>query len=299
MSTTSSPGIHRPDLPSRPDPPFSFLRPPRLRFKLPSFTLPSPMTVSSIILLTYFIFVSAIVYDVIVEPPGIGSTQDRFTGAVKPVVFLPGRVNGQYIIEGLSSGFMFMLGGVGIVLLDLALDKNWAKSVKVSYASAGVAFVVIYIERGHKRRDDAWQFMKFLHPDLDIGKNLEETLFDKFVVAHILGWWGKAIMIRNQPLLWLLSIGFKLMELTFRHMLPDFNECWWDSIALDVLICNWFGIWAGMRTVRYFDGKTYEWVGISQQPNIMSKSDYEEFKEWIGSKESRRRMGYARWTLEK
>ncbi|GMP83540.1 hypothetical protein CsSME_00037417 [Camellia sinensis var. sinensis] len=31
------------------------------------------------------------------------------------------------------------------------------------------------------------------------------------------------------------------------------------------------GIWAGMHTVRYFDGKTYEWVGISRQPNIMGK----------------------------
>lgn len=87
-------------------------------------------------------------------------------------------------------------------------------------------------------------------------------------------------MIRNQPLLWVLSIGFELMEvwlltslnsfssfyrhlcrtylvtlyissqslifswyvqLTFRHMLPNFNECWWDSIILDILICNWFG----------------------------------------------------------
>ncbi|KAK6157627.1 hypothetical protein DH2020_011875 [Rehmannia glutinosa] len=163
-----------------------------------------------------------------------------------------------------------------------------------------------------QKRDDARQFMKFLHPDLGIGrdlallfiqsfnvvfcfgelpersygadcriyvpenptsrfKNVYETLFDEFVVAHILGWWGKAIMIRNQPLLWVLSIGFELMELTFRHMLPNFNECWWDSIILDILICNWFGIWAGMRTVRYFDGKTYEWVGISRQPNIMGK----------------------------
>lgn len=78
-------------------------------------------------------------------------------------------------------------------------------------------------------------------------------------------------MIRNQPLLWVLSFGFELMELTFRHMLPNFNECWWDSIVLDVLVCNWFGIWAGMRTVRYFDGRTYEWVGISRQPNIISK----------------------------
>lgn len=34
---------------------------------------------------------------------------------------------------------------------------------------------------------------------------------------------------------------------------------------------NIAGIWAGMHTVRYFDGKTYEWVGISRQPNILGK----------------------------
>lgn len=123
--------------------PFSFLRPPRLRLKLPSLTLPSPMTVFALVLLTYFMVVSGIVYDVIVEPPGIGSTQDPYTGAVKPVVFMPGRVNGQYIIEGLSSGFMFVVGGIGIILLDLALDRNRAKSVKVSYASAGIFSVVL------------------------------------------------------------------------------------------------------------------------------------------------------------
>ncbi|GAV59714.1 OST3_OST6 domain-containing protein [Cephalotus follicularis] len=111
--------------------PYSFLTPPRLRLKLPSFSLPSPMTVFALILLTYFMVVSGIVYDVIVEPPGIGSTQDPVTGSVRPVVFLPGRVNGQYIIEGLSSGFMFVLGGVGIILMDLALEKNRAKTVKV------------------------------------------------------------------------------------------------------------------------------------------------------------------------
>ncbi|XP_038981596.1 CDP-diacylglycerol--serine O-phosphatidyltransferase 1-like isoform X2 [Phoenix dactylifera] len=144
-----------------------------------------------------------------------------------------------------------------------------------------------------QNRDDARQFMKYLHPDLgdelperSYGSdcriyvpenpksrfnNVYETLFDEFVLAHIFGWWGKAIMIRSQPLLWVLSVGFELMELTFRHMLPNFNECWWDSIILDILICNWFGIWAGMHTVRYFDGKTYEWVGLSRQPNIMGK----------------------------
>ncbi|WVZ19261.1 hypothetical protein V8G54_006583 [Vigna mungo] len=123
--------------------PFSFLRPPRLRLKLPSLTLPSPNAVFALLLLTYFMVVSGIVYDIIVEPPGIGSTQDPYTGSVRPVVFMSGRVNGQYIIEGLSSGFMFVLGGIGIILLDLALDRNRPKSVKVSYASAGVSSVVL------------------------------------------------------------------------------------------------------------------------------------------------------------
>ncbi|KAA3456114.1 CDP-diacylglycerol--serine O-phosphatidyltransferase 1-like isoform X2 [Gossypium australe] len=168
-------------------------------------------------------------------------------------------------------------------------------------------------------RDDARQFMKFLHPDLGVElpersygadcriyipenpssrfknvyvwiflHNLNALLYSPFT-SFSLGWWGKAILIRNQPLLWVLSTGFEFMELTFRHMLPNFNECWWDSIILDIFTCNWFGkiphchfiypflfgflvgIWAGMHTVRYFDGRTYEWVGISRQPNIIGK----------------------------
>ncbi|MBA0743860.1 hypothetical protein Gogos_006514 [Gossypium gossypioides] len=161
--------------------------------------------------------------------------------------------------------------------------------------------------------------MKFLHPDLGVElpersygadcriyipenptsrfKNVYVWIFllhlafvfySTSFTSFSVGWWGKAILIRNQPLLWVLSIGFELMEFTFRHMLPNFNECWWDSIILDILTCNWFGkilhcsylvnifdllvgIWAGMHTVRYFDGKTYEWVGISRQPNIIGK----------------------------
>ncbi|MBA0683229.1 hypothetical protein Goari_024901 [Gossypium aridum] len=151
-------------------------------------------------------------------------------------------------------------------------------------------------------RDDARQFMKFLHPDLGVElpersygadcriyipenpssrfknvyvwiflHNLNALLYSPSFTSFSLGWWGKAILIRNQPLLWVLSTGFEFMELTFRHMLPNFNECWWDSIILDIFTCNWFGIWAGMHTVRYFDGRTYEWVGISRQPNIIGK----------------------------
>jgi phosphatidylserine synthase 2 len=41
------------------------------------------------------------------------------------------------------------------------------------------------------------------------------SALDVFVLAHSVGWWGKALLIRNTTLLWAYSIGFELMEATF------------------------------------------------------------------------------------
>lgn len=94
---------------------------------------------------------------------------------------------------------------------------------------------------------------------------LRGTLFDEFVAAHVIGWWGKALMLRDRRLLWLISAGFECMELTFKHWLPNFNECWWDSWILDFAVCNALGIEIGMACVRYFDSKEYNWSGLSRQ----------------------------------
>uniref|UniRef100_A0A0E0L5H0 CDP-diacylglycerol--serine O-phosphatidyltransferase n=1 Tax=Oryza punctata TaxID=4537 RepID=A0A0E0L5H0_ORYPU len=134
-----------------------------------------------------------------------------------------------------------------------------------------------------QNRDDARQFMKHLYPDLGVGNiftSKEFTLEIKSCTRN-----GAETFLYTNAELPERSYGadcrlyvpenpknkFINIYLTFRHMLPNFNECWWDSIILDILICNWFGIWAGMHTVRYFDGKTYEWVGLSRQPSIMGK----------------------------
>ena len=42
--------------------------------------------------------IGGIIYDVIVEPPSVGSTTDEH-GHTRPVAFMPYRVNGQYIME--------------------------------------------------------------------------------------------------------------------------------------------------------------------------------------------------------
>ena len=63
------------------------------------------------------LFSGGIIYDVIVEPPSMGSTTDE-QGHSRPVAFMQYRINGQYIMEGLASSFMFTLGGAGLIVLD-------------------------------------------------------------------------------------------------------------------------------------------------------------------------------------
>merc|ERR1712121_242540 len=91
---------------------------PNLKLRKPSWIKqPSAMVVFAAVLASYFLVTGGIIYDVIIEPPSVGSVPDE-KGNSKPVAFMPYRVNGQYIMEGLASSFMFTLGGLGFVVLD-------------------------------------------------------------------------------------------------------------------------------------------------------------------------------------
>lgn len=89
--------------------PFLFLEPPNLKLKRLSVPIPSSKTIFFFVITSYFLILAGIIYDIIVEPPSIGSTVEN--GHSKPVAFLPYRVNGQYIMEGLASSFLFTIGG--------------------------------------------------------------------------------------------------------------------------------------------------------------------------------------------
>ncbi|KAJ7333560.1 hypothetical protein OS493_017098 [Desmophyllum pertusum] len=98
--------------------PFHILEVPNLKLKKPGWVKPpSAMVVFAFVLVSYFLVTGGIIYDVIVEPPSVGSTTDEF-GHSKPVAFMPYRVNGQYIMEGLASSFLFSMGGLGFIILD-------------------------------------------------------------------------------------------------------------------------------------------------------------------------------------
>ncbi|KAJ2159845.1 hypothetical protein GGF46_002736 [Coemansia sp. RSA 552] len=119
------------------------------------------------------------------------------------------------------------------------------------------------------------QIMQFFDPALGIilpersyGDHCELTWanvrngMDAFVLAHSLGWFGKTLIIRNSAMCWLLSITFELLEYSLAHQLPNFHECWWDHWILDVLLCNWLGIYVGMRCCEHFKMKKYTWSAI-------------------------------------
>ncbi|KAJ7075782.1 phosphatidyl serine synthase-domain-containing protein [Mycena belliarum] len=95
---------------------------------------------------------------------------------------------------------------------------------------------------------------------------------DVFCVAHALGWFGKAMILRDYWFCWILSIAFELAEYSLQHQLPNFNECWWDHWVLDVLVCNWIGTYLGMKTCQYFEVKPYEWRGLSSTRGLRSKA---------------------------
>ena len=90
--------------------------------------------------------------------------------------------------------------------------------------------------------------------------NLRDAIFDCHFVAHFFGWWIKMMIMRDWYIAWTCSIAFEICEITFRHWLPNFYECWWDHFFLDLFGCNLIGIILGHYSLKYFSSKKINWV---------------------------------------
>lgn len=123
--------------------PFAVVRCPRLKLSTPSVSLPSAMTVFAAVFFSYFLVLSGIIYDMINEPPSVGAELDPATGKQRPVAILKYRINGQYIIEGMSAGFLFCLGALGFILLDRSASKSLPSKVRSIMLIAGVVCIGI------------------------------------------------------------------------------------------------------------------------------------------------------------
>lgn len=143
--------------------------------------------------------------------------------------------------------------------------------------ACGLAYQCFLVFLFFQNVNTARQLFKYYDPKL--GKALPERSYadncelsldnikaqlDIFVLAHVFGWYAKAIILRDYWFCWILSIMFEVCEYSLQHHLPNFAECWWDHWIVDVLICNWLGTYLGMKTCEYFEMKQYSWRGIKQ-----------------------------------
>ena len=101
-------------------------------------------------------------------------------------------------------------------------------------------------------------------------KNIYDNI-DFYVFAHLFGWFVKTLIVRDVRICWFLSISFEFIELTFKHWLPNFNECWWDHLILDVFGCNALGIYAGSIVIKYFELHNYEFIKQDKNANEKDK----------------------------
>lgn len=92
---------------------------------------------------------------------------------------------------------------------------------------------------------------------------------DWFAFGHYWGWGMKALIIRHYGICWSISIMWELTEIFFGHLLPNFYECWWDNIILDVILCNGLGIFTGMQVCKWLEMREHHWESFK---NISSKT---------------------------
>ncbi|XP_074656440.1 phosphatidylserine synthase 1-like isoform X2 [Tubulanus polymorphus] len=134
--------------------------------------------------------------------------------------------------------------------------------------------LLVFILFQHK--SDVFAMLHWLFPELVHGPKEFEghagqcaltfenvwPCLDIFIVAHFFGWALKAILIRHYGICWTISITWEVTELAFMHLLPNFAECWWDQLILDVLIFNGLGIWFGMYICHKMELRNLHWESI-------------------------------------
>jgi phosphatidylserine synthase 2 len=147
----------------------------------------------------------------------------------------------------------------------------WRAAFSIALASQMWLIFMLF-----QTRDEARQLMRLLDDTLGVDLSersyaddctftwsvVKDNIFDRFFVSHFVGWVLKALMLRDFYLCWFVSVTWELVEIALTHMLPNFAECWWDQLLLDVLLTNAMGIYIGCKLGNYFEVRSYEIFGF-------------------------------------
>lgn len=205
-------------------------------------------TLSLLFWINFSISFSGIIYDVIIEPPSVGSTTDEH-GHSRPVAFMPYRVNGQYIMEGLASSFLFCLGGLGFVILDHTHSPTMPKLNRILLIAVGfISIIVSFIA--------CWVFMRMKLPWVSLNNySIACTSFLLLIMAFIISFSGVKFNIEFVTWIMMLlmshldvarycvhirwaTIFYILLDLNFNRLLQILACSNCALTIIQVLICS-------------------------------------------------------------
>mmetsp|Transcript_1463 Transcript_1463/g.2644 ORF Transcript_1463/g.2644 Transcript_1463/m.2644 type:complete len:530 (-) Transcript_1463:23-1612(-) len=83
---------------------------------------------------------------------------------------------------------------------------------------------------------------------------MRQIVFQPWFLSHALGWMGKMMIFRDWKVCLVAALFFEFTELTFTYVVPEFEECWWDSVFLDTFGANLLGMWMGTHVNRWIEG---------------------------------------------
>jgi len=83
-----------------------------------------------------------------------------------------------------------------------------------------------------------------------------------YFFVHSIGYFFIMVTLRNFWVCQFQSIIFEMVELTFKHWLNNFAECWWDSVIMDLIIANTGGMLVGLLFIKIFKIKEYSFKDL-------------------------------------
>ena len=88
---------------------------------------------------------------------------------------------------------------------------------------------------------------------------------DKFLFVHAISTLEGTFALRDVRVVWFLSIFCEFIELSFAHVIPNFRECFWDSMFLDIFGTNFLGIVLGSLVIKFFGLRPFDLLGVKGQ----------------------------------
>lgn len=143
-----------------------------------------------------------------------------------------------------GAGAMYSLILVGMLMLDFTRARWILEAILGDIGT---------MEDYERKTVEVAEVMSSCHIDQhNFASVLYKQIFGApWFLSHALGWMAKMMIFRDWKVCLIAAVCFEFTEMTLCYVCPEFTECWWDSIFLDILGANLLGMWMGTYVNRW------------------------------------------------